>query len=664
MWPSSVSPAAPTTGAGRPPHRGRRLAVFVVASVTLALAGFGPDFLLRPLPPPAELELELTLPDQPANAHEPLVCTGTPGHADFLYINHLGGGTVTVGYDSWGAGGPTSPPFKLEPGEPVRLRLRLPAIAQLTAGQSAPTSTLTFALEGQPEWVVPVHSHVTRAAEIHWASNRIGGTSCADAFSGELRRPGGHRVSGLGGARYYGFTERLAAWWPRVGWLAALYATLALAGGAAAAWGINWPTLVARVRAFLAGLGQRRPGEPVPRASRADPRPEGCAWLAPLPAKPFLLGFVLAFASCIGAGWYLGRQPLFRGFVRFFQSIQPQTQFYPTVRELVSYVERTVPRDKILVLVGGASYFRGTGQNPGELWTHELQRRLGDEYAVVNYGIDQAGPPAFAGVVFQILAQRYPRAIYVCNGGVLTDAPLDGGGVYRYLYWDAYYKDLLPEEPGWEARVQAEIARQTRTQEGQELHLGKRLDAYTYACALWTWVGYHGVFTVWADSYPRHPFRARGRYVERDDPNLRATQRAQRQGEYAKLMEERGRATARTGWLRDPAGKWVQDPALRLGIAERYDRMLPPSVRAKSLVVLLHGNPYFQRHWTAGERRRWKETYNLAEQVIGQCGYQVVQAGADFTPDDYVDAGHFMASGGQKIAAIVADKILALREAE
>ncbi len=280
----------------------------------------------------------------------------------------------------------------------------------------------------------------------------------------------------------------------------------------------------------------------------------------------------------------------------------------------------------------------------------------------MNFAIDQAGTPAFAGVVYQILAKKYPRMVYVSSGSAFSEDPLDGGEVYQYLYWDAYYKGMLALEAPWQERVKREIHRQLRTDAGQELHLGKRLDALTYACDLWSWVGYNGFFTVWSDSYPLHPFRARSRYNESDDPNLaQHQQQSQRDAELIKLYEKRYLDFSRTGYVQATDGQWKLAPHTLTSIAEHYDRMLPPAVRSHSLVVLLHGNPYFMRTLTPDDRRRLVDTSALAQGVIEKLGYQAVQAGVDFPPEDFVDAGHFLASGGRKIARIVADKIVAMK---
>lgn len=390
---------------------------------------------------------------------------------------------------------------------------------------------------------------------------------------------------------------------------------------------------------------------------------ESGRWLYLVPTKSFLVGVLLGFGLCVAAGHYLSRQAMFRSYLRIFPPLQPSTFFYPTANELVAYVERTVPKDKTLVLVGGSSYFRGLGQNPGELWTHDLQRLLGDDYAVVNYAIDLSGPPAFAGVAFQILRQKYPHIVYVSTAGIFADDALDGGGVYGYIYWDAYYKNLLKYDPGWHERIRGEIAQQTRSPAGQEMHLGKRLDALTYACDLWTWIGYRHLFTVWSDSYPTHPFRPRFQYSESDDPNMAEHQRVIRtQTDYIRRTEETNLAASRRGYRQNSDGTWVLDPDTRKTIARNYDGMLPRAVRGQTLLVLLDTNPYFMQTLSTSDRSHLDDLSRLAQEVFTDLGYRSVHIGADLTADDFVDGSHLMASGGRKVASAVAAKIKTIEQ--
>lgn len=375
-----------------------------------------------------------------------------------------------------------------------------------------------------------------------------------------------------------------------------------------------------------------------------------------LPAWPFFLGLVLSFVACALAGRIVSERPLFENFVRFFAPIQPQRYFYPTASQLVAHIRHTVPPSKTLVLVGGASYFRGTGQNPGELWTLELQRRLGSRYAVVNFATDQADLTSFAAVAFEILAREYPKMVYVANGNVASAVPLDGGPSYRYVFWDAYYKGLLPPALADSPAVRDLRWKQLRDPAALEVHLGAWLDQFAYACDLWTYLGYKHAFTVWTDEHRFAPFQARRHEREGDDPNLALYQaNTRRDAAYIKHSEEFAKNAAKTGLLQTAQDNGKPNPRVWTRFGEELQTMFPAELRPKCLVVLLRGNPFFMQTLTDEERRRTELIYQLGQEAYQRAGYQVVSLRAeDFNADDFIDGGHLMASGGAKVAKAVA----------
>lgn len=385
----------------------------------------------------------------------------------------------------------------------------------------------------------------------------------------------------------------------------------------------------------------------------------GLETVATLPAWPLLCGVVMGFGLCCLAGRLVSERPMFEHFVRVHRLISPLSQFYPTASELVSYVEHTVPRDKHLVVVGGSSYFRGLGQNPSELWTQELQRLLGDDYAVVNFAMDYAGVTPFAGVAFQILAKDYPKIAYVSNASPVVVDAIDGGDTYRYLFWDAYYKGMLPLSAPWSDRVRDLARSERKDPAGLELHLGKWIDQFSYACDLWTFVGYKYFFTVWSDFAPQTLTVARRAYVDPIDANLAQTQQAFRNDQgYVQRYEAWNKDFATKGFIQDKDGRWNLDPPAFALISQLSVSMFPDELRPKCFLVLHRLNRYFMRSFTADDWRRHETMYRLGQQAFERAGYRVVQLpDADFTPDDFYDAGHFMASGGRKVAKALAAAI-------
>lgn len=380
-----------------------------------------------------------------------------------------------------------------------------------------------------------------------------------------------------------------------------------------------------------------------------------------LPSLAFFLGIGFGFAGCIVAGRIVSQRPVFENFVRFFEPIQPQRFFYPTISQLCAQVRQAAAGGRTPVIVGGASYFRGTGQNPDELWTLELQRLLGVRYVVVNLAIDQAEITSFAGVVFKVLAREFPEALYVANGDALSGASWDGGDVYGYLFWDAFYKGLLPASVADKGNLREFARGQRRDPAKLEMHLGKWIDARVYACDLWTYIGYKHFFTVWSDGQASTPFAARRRARESIDPNIRQAQLAvRRDAAYTQHSENFGKNQSRARFIEKPPGTWQPDVQAWNHLAEEWRELFPPELRPRCFVVLLRGNPYFMQTLTPEERRRTELQYQLGQRNLEQEGYRVVQLRPEeFDADDFLDGGHYVASGGKKIARAVAGQIAA-----
>ena len=156
----------------------------------------------------------------------------------------------------------------------------------------------------------------------------------------------------------------------------------------------------------------------------------------PLTPAPFFVGLLAGLLACSLAGRIAAVSTSFHDFDRFFRAIQPQTQFYPTMSELIATARRKARPEQTLVIIGSSSILRGTGQNPDELWSLELQHLLGEEFAVLNYAIDQAAMTAFGAAAFRALRPLYPSIIFVALADPWGSSPIDGHDPYRYVFWD------------------------------------------------------------------------------------------------------------------------------------------------------------------------------------------------------------------------------------
>ena len=82
-----------------------------------------------------------------------------------------------------------------------------------------------------------------------------------------------------------------------------------------------------------------------------------------LHARLYFVGFLVGFGVCVFAGHELSGTTRFDKYVRMFVPIQPQMQYYPSPFQLVNTVSKLYVPGTTLVIVGGSSIFRGTGQN-------------------------------------------------------------------------------------------------------------------------------------------------------------------------------------------------------------------------------------------------------------------------------------------------------------
>ena len=133
-----------------------------------------------------ELELTITLPRAVIGRCMPVVTTGRPEAGTLLFIRYTGPETVVFGYDSWGVGGPLSPPIRIEPGQKQDLQLKLPAITGSRPEDRKERGPLKVTYGGRTVLDATVHYHGLQRNEVFFGENPIGGTVINDIFRGQL----------------------------------------------------------------------------------------------------------------------------------------------------------------------------------------------------------------------------------------------------------------------------------------------------------------------------------------------------------------------------------------------------------------------------------------------------------------------------------------------
>lgn len=375
-------------------------------------------------------------------------------------------------------------------------------------------------------------------------------------------------------------------------------------------------------------------------------------WLKP---TYFFAGIILGFLICCLAGYAVSHKARFAHFNRFYNIINPQIYYYPTAHELLATAQHIVKdKNKVMVLIGGSSVFRGTGQNPEDVWSKELQKQLGKQYVVLNYGVDGGTFTSFGAVAFRMLIERYQKVIFVSTCSP-SASPIDGIDIYRYLFWDAYYKKLFHPDSTEAIEIESAKAKQM-TLKGMEQHILSQLDSHLYFQNLWNWMAYRVGFTVWSEFSGTTPFRARRRFVEpstdlaaiRENVLKDASRFDGEVAMFAKIIEK-SIDVNKTPLQMNP--EKVQEARLS------YEHAFSPRYRNQILCVLINENPrqlskLSHKHLIAHDVVM-KQTYKM----LGELGYHAIAIGQHFLADDYFDGGHLYVSGGKKVAAEVAREV-------
>src|SRR6516164_5275232 len=212
---------------------------------------------------------------------------------------------------------------------------------------------------------------------------------------------------------------------------------------------------------------------------------EVTAWDNILSPAGFFSGLVLSFLSCCVAGFILRNQNCYEAVERFHRFINIETLFYPTACQLRALGRSRLDPEKIAVVVGGNSILYGTSQRDEAVWTRRLQELLGQQYQVINLGTPGALPGEFGGVAAEILARDYPRLIFFTDQQPAAPAGDPDGHLYRYLFWDAYYKGLLQSDSLREERLLQLGDSRTAREKLVELKLQMVQDSYLSFRDLW-----------------------------------------------------------------------------------------------------------------------------------------------------------------------------------
>lgn len=391
--------------------------------------------------------------------------------------------------------------------------------------------------------------------------------------------------------------------------------------------------------------------------STASPKLSGAIWQL----AAFAAGIVVSLTLLAMAGRRSAEKNFHPGFTRFHRDIAPDTKYYPTVREMMAIARERAAGGKILVVVGGNSILYGVGQPAGHVWTERLQRELGPGYAVVNFAMRGAGVTDCAAVVAEALRSEFPRQIYLANAAPAQPSFADGTITYRFVFWEAYAKGLLIDDPQRRAAIKEAYRLRPDTLENlPEQRIRGALDAVLSFGDLWNRFTFEWHNTAWSRERANgfDSFAPRRIYPD-NEPDYLAFSAADRLFTGPRFDAEIGfaRNTSLQAFTVGKNGGWEPYQPAWDQLAETIGAAIPSSLRARTLIILTRNSPYYLNQLTLAEQDRDDLAHLLSVQVWQQGGYEAFDCGRGYTIGDYGDRIHLSSTGGEKLAAQIAGEV-------
>jgi hypothetical protein len=228
---------------------------------------------------------------------------------------------------------------------------------------------------------------------------------------------------------------------------------------------------------------------------------------------PFFLGLTCGLICLSYLGSHVVSDEWARQFTRFQRSIHPESNYFPTIRQLTQILEAG-DTSKIAVVVGGSSVFYGTGQHDSLMWTRQLQQNLRPRFRVFNFAQRGGRANDFGNIAAEILIGRGTPVVYVADGWPSQfSIPYNASAYKPELLEAKEHGHLLP----WPPRDKALSLQFTWKPDAlHSAHLGAILDRVLNFNDLWNYVAFEFVNMNWAPLLALDPFapRAIGHYDE------------------------------------------------------------------------------------------------------------------------------------------------------
>lgn len=370
---------------------------------------------------------------------------------------------------------------------------------------------------------------------------------------------------------------------------------------------------------------------------------------------PFFAGLVLGTVAMLGLGIWARQHDTYGDRVRFFQAISPERSIYPTLDNLASFVRGKASPDKILVLISGSSITLGIGQPEAQLWSHDLQRALGEEFCVVNVSFRSNRYNLVALPLMRRLREDYPRSVFISDFGPTDQGPTpinteNRNIPYDYVAWQMLAREILRGDSAAIGEVLKEFRLSERSQKAyvQERFLAGMWEFLAGSSSWWNWVGYRVVFTTNIFSYPIKPV-----CLLKDDDRKesylpspkRFKENESKEMDILRQQIRRGREIQAL-----PSG----DGGALPGLIESFR---DEDLKRRAVFLVNAWSSYYVARLNLRDKAFYQKMVKVQEQALQNAGFGAVAIGLNYPFSYYVDGQHFSWEASPQIAQDVAREV-------
>jgi hypothetical protein len=240
-----------------------------------------------------------------------------------------------------------------------------------------------------------------------------------------------------------------------------------------------------------------------------------------------------------------------------------------------------------------------------------------------------------------MLSHDHPRLLFLTVGSPCSSFPGPDGNAYRYFIQYARKSGLLLDHPPRAAALRALTRGQNTPEQVKEFRTRLALDRLCHFSDFWNAITYQQFGTIWNPCLGDRFHEARHKLP---DPEPGATAMAPVSAE----QEEREVALIRQIACRR------KDVELNV---RQCQTCCPPSMRARTLFLILHDNPKYLARLTDDERQGYLGFPSRMVIALREGGFEADKFGQDYPADHFLDRCHLTEPGGRQLAEDVAPVI-------